>query len=106
LQVIQRQIIDLTDIEKLHQQNFDALTDKIYCLRNEKNKIERFVFRFRNSNKKYLKIKSIAEVVNGLLTEQELFLDLALKAVIEALRMNPLRYAIIYNSKYDGTQCL
>ena len=32
LQVIQRQIIELTDIEKLHQQNFDALTDKIYCL--------------------------------------------------------------------------
>ena len=61
--------------------------------------------RFRNGNKKYLKIKSIAkEIVNGLLTEQELFLDLALKAVIEALRMNSDMYAIIYNSKYDGTQ--
>jgi hypothetical protein len=28
-------------------------------------------------------------------------LDLALKAVIEALRMNPDRYAVINNSKYD-----
>jgi hypothetical protein len=36
LQVIQRQIIELTDIEKLHQQNFDALTDKIYGLQNER----------------------------------------------------------------------
>jgi hypothetical protein len=36
------------------------------------------------------------------LTEQELLLDLALKAVIEALGMNPDRYAIIYNSRYDN----
>ena len=40
LQVIQRHITELTDIEKLHQQNFDALTNKIYCLQNEKNKLE------------------------------------------------------------------
>jgi len=36
------------------------------------------------------------------LTEEETLLDLSLKAVIEALRMNPDRYAIIYNSKYDS----
>ena len=36
------------------------------------------------------------------MTEQESLLDLALKAVIEALRMNPDRYAIIYDSKYDS----
>jgi hypothetical protein len=36
------------------------------------------------------------------LTEEESLLDLALKAVVEALRMNPDRYAIIYNSKYDS----
>jgi hypothetical protein len=34
--------------------------------------------------------------------EQESLLDLALKAVIEALRMNPDRYKIIYDSKYDS----
>ncbi|HET7391258.1 MAG TPA: hypothetical protein VFJ51_10575 [Nitrososphaeraceae archaeon] len=27
---------------------------------------------------------------------------MALKAVVEALRMNPDRYAVIYNSKYDN----
>jgi chaperonin cofactor prefoldin len=32
LQVIQNRMIELTDIDKLHKQNFDALTDKIYCL--------------------------------------------------------------------------
>jgi hypothetical protein len=103
LQVIQRQIIELTDIEKLHQQNFDALTDKIYCLQNEKNKLEEFVLRFRNSNKKYLKIKSIAEEhVNRLLTEQGGPLTSALLAVVEALRMNPDKYAVIYNTIYDN----
>ena len=32
---------------------------------------------------------------------QEPLLDLALNAVIEALRMAPDRYAIIYNNQYD-----
>ncbi|HET7389804.1 MAG TPA: hypothetical protein VFJ51_03195 [Nitrososphaeraceae archaeon] len=36
------------------------------------------------------------------MTDEESLLDLALKAVIEALRMNPDRYKIIYNSKYDS----
>lgn len=70
---------------------------------NQKHQIEQFVFRFKNSNKKYLKIKGVAEeYVNRLLTEQETLLDLAFKAVIEALRMTPDRYKIIYNSKYDN----
>jgi hypothetical protein len=42
------------------------------------------------------------EHVSRLLTEQETLLDLALNAVIEALRMNPDRYAVIYDSKYDS----
>ena len=36
------------------------------------------------------------------MTDEESLLDLALKAVIEALRMNPDRYAVIYNRKYDS----
>jgi hypothetical protein len=61
------------------------------------------VFRFRNSNKKYLKIKNVAEeVVNRLLTDLESILSSALIAVVEVLRMNPDRYAIIYDSKYDN----
>jgi hypothetical protein len=102
LQVIQRQITELTDIEKLHQQNFDALTDKIYILQNEKNKLEQFVLMFRSSNKKYLKIKGIVEEqVNRLLIEHSGLLTSALLAVVEALRLNPDRYAIIYDNKYD-----
>ena len=71
----------------MHQQNFDALTDKTYCLQNENNKSEQFVVVFRDSNRKYLKIKSIEEEhVNRLLTEQGGLLTSSLVAVIEALR--------------------
>jgi predicted transcriptional regulator len=103
LQVINSRIIQLADVEKMHQQNFDTLADNICDLQNQRHQLEHFVLRFKNSNKKYLKVKSIAEeVVNRLLTEEEPLLDLALKAVIEALRMNPDRYKIIYNKKYDN----
>ena len=54
-------------------------------LLNERRQLQQFVSRFKNSNEKYFKIK-----------------DLALNAVIEALRMNPDRYAVIYDSKYDS----
>ena len=59
--------------------------------------------RFRNGNKKYLKIKGIVEEqVNSLLTEQVGLLTSALLAVVKALRLNPDRYAIIYNTKHDN----
>ena len=35
------------------------------------------------------------------LAERESLLTSALIAVVEALRMNPDKYAVIYNSKYD-----
>jgi hypothetical protein len=65
--------------------------------------LQQFVFRFKNSDKRYLQIKSFAEqVVDRLLEERESVLTSALIAVVEALRMNPDRYAVIYNSKYDN----
>ena len=77
--------------------------EDIHSLFNEKCQLQQFVSRFKNGNEKYLQIKDVAEEqVNRLLTEQESLLDLALKAVIEALRMNPGRYAVIYDSKYDS----
>jgi hypothetical protein len=36
------------------------------------------------------------------LKERKSLLSSALVAVVEALRMNPDRYAVIYNSKYDN----
>jgi chorismate mutase len=102
LQARKRQIVELTEVENMHQQNVDTLQNDIDRLLNERRQLQQFVYTFKNSNEKYLKIEDIAEEqVNRLLTEEEPLLDLALKAVIEALRMNPDRYAVIYNSKYD-----
>jgi DNA-binding CsgD family transcriptional regulator len=103
LQARKRQIAELTDVENMHHQNVDTLQNDIDHLFNERSQLQQFVSRFKNSDRRYLLIKSVAEEhVNRLLREQESLLDLALKAVIEALRMNPDRYAIIYNSKYDS----
>lgn len=84
----------------LHQ-NIDTLQNDIDRLFNERSQLQQFVSRFKNGNDKYLKIKNIAEeVVDRLLKERNSLLTSALIAVVEALRMNPDKYAIIYNSKY------
>jgi len=57
----------------------------------------------KNSDNRYLQIRSIAEeVVNRLLAEHKSLLPLAHVAIVEALRINPDRYAVIYNIKYDN----
>src|SRR6186997_2760973 len=95
--------MELTEVENMHHHNIDTLQNDIDRLLNERSQLQQFVSRFKNSNEKYLQIKDVAEEhVKRLLTEEESLLDLALKAVIEALRMNPDRYAVIYNSKYDS----
>ena len=103
LQVIQRRIVELTEVGNMHQHNVDILQDDIEHLYNEKSELQQFVSRFKNSNKRYIQIKRIAEeVVDRLLKERKSLLNSALVAVVEALRMNPDRYAVIYNSKYDN----
>src|SRR5690349_6489451 len=102
-QIVQRRITELTETEAMYSSNCGTLLKEIEHLYDEKRQIEQFVSRFRNTNRRYLKIKSIAEeYVNKLLADQEPLLDLALNAVIEALRMAHDRYAIIYNTKYDN----
>jgi hypothetical protein len=87
----------------MHQQNFDTLADKVCDLQNQKHQLEQFASRFRNIDKRYIQIKRIAEeVVDRLLKERKSLLTSALVAVVEALRMKPDRYAVIYNSKYDN----
>jgi chorismate mutase len=102
LKARKRHIVELTEVERMLHQNIDTLQNEIHSLFNERRQLQQFVSRFKNGNEQYLKIKDVAEEhVNSLLTEQESLLDLALNAVIEALRMNPDRYNVIYDSKYD-----
>jgi chorismate mutase len=105
LQIRRKQIAELTEVENMHQHNVDILQDDIEHLLSERSSLQQFVLRFKNSNEKYLKIKGIAEeVVDRLLKERKSLLSSALIAVVEALRMNPDRYAVIYNSKYDNNE--
>jgi hypothetical protein len=86
------------------------LSERILGLANQKQSLEEFVYKFRNTNKKYLKIKSVAEEhVNKLLTQTEqdkktLLLSIALQSVILALRESPDRYNIIFsnNNNYNN----
>jgi len=95
--------MELTEVENMHHHNIDTLQNDIDRLLNERRQLQQLVSRFKNGNRRYLKIKDVAaEHVNRLLKEEETLLDLALNAVIEALRMNPDRYAVIYNRKYDS----
>ena len=103
LQARRRQIAELTEVENMLHQNIDTLQNDIERLFNERSSLQQFVSRFKNSNEKYLQIKSIAEeVVDRLLAERKSLLTSALIAVVEALRMNPDKYAVIYDSKYDN----
>jgi Lhr-like helicase len=95
--------VELFDTHNTLQENFDTLADKVYSLCNEKSQLEEFVSRFKNGNREYLMIRSIAEqIVNTLLAECGALLTSAIVAVVEALRVNPDKYAIIFdNTKYD-----
>ena len=87
------------------QQNFDILTENVNDLYNEKCQLEQFVTRFKNGNREYLMIRSIAEqIVYGLLSEHGELISSAIMSVVQALRVNPDRYAIIFdNSEYDNS---
>jgi endonuclease III-like uncharacterized protein len=107
LQPRRRQIAELTEVENMHHQNIDTLQNDIDRLFNERRQLQQFVLRFKNSDKRYLQIKGIAEeVVDRILKERKSLLTSALIAVVEALRMNPDRYAVIYNSKYDDNDSI
>ncbi|MBV9179443.1 MAG: hypothetical protein JO297_20640 [Nitrososphaeraceae archaeon] len=103
-QALQRQRMELADTKNTLQQNFDVLVDKVNGLYNQKSRLEQFVFRFKNRNRKYLLIRGIAEeIVYGLLAEHGEILTSAIIAVVQALRVNPDKYAIIFgDSEYDN----
>jgi chorismate mutase len=49
----------------MHHQNVDTLKDDIEHLLSERSSLQQFVLRFKNSNRRYFQIKSIAEEVVG-----------------------------------------
>jgi hypothetical protein len=81
-----------------HQVDYKNKKLEIECLEDEKNRLEDFVNRFKNSNEDYLKIERIVqEKVNSILNHNKLLLVLAVTAVIEAFRNDPNKNALIHN---------
>ena len=80
------------------------MDSRVMLLHQSTNKSSNsFLELLHNHNSSYLKIRGVAkEIVNRLLTEQESLLDLVLKIIIEALRISPDKYEVIYNRKYDN----
>src|SRR5205823_1720274 len=54
LQARKRHIVELTEVENMHQQNIDTLQDDIDRLFNERRQLQQFAFKFKNSNEEYL----------------------------------------------------
>ena len=71
-QAIQRETVELTQTHNMLQRNFDALAYNVNDLYNEKDQLEQNVFRFKSTNKNYLKIRDVAEqIVNKLWQNKE-----------------------------------
>jgi len=77
LQIRKRQIAELTEVENMHQKkDVDTLQNDINRLFNERHQLQQFVSRFKNSDSRYLQIKSIAEeVIDRLLAERKSLLS-------------------------------
>jgi uncharacterized protein (DUF3084 family) len=95
-QAMQMRTMELTETHNILQQNFDILTDKVNDLYNEKYQVEQFVSRFKYTNRKYHKIKSIVEqIVNRQLAERGPLLTSAVITVVQALRTRDIKTEIL-----------
>jgi hypothetical protein len=59
LQVIQKQVIELTEVESMHQHNIDTLQNDIDRLFDERSELQQFIFRFKGSNRRYFKSRGL-----------------------------------------------
>ena len=58
LQDLHNYIIDLKEVEKTYLATNDKMGDELSNLMNEKDRLKAFITNFKNSNKKYLKVKA------------------------------------------------
>ena len=97
--------MDLKRLEQSHAEACSRLQQDIGYYINQKQQLIAFVEGFKRSNKKYGKIRAIAEEhINSFLADQKILVSAAVLAVIEALRMHPNKHRIICSndSNYDS----
>ena len=103
-------IAELVRLQEQQQQNIDTLSERILGLANQKQSLEEFVYRFRSTNQKYLRIKGTAqEIVSRFWSQalkepdKKMALSILLSSLLEAIRENPDRYDIIFNNDNDSS---
>jgi hypothetical protein len=105
LQKLSNRIVDLKKLEQSHAEVCSRLQQDIGYYINEKQQLIAFVEGFKRSNKKYSKVRAIAEEhINRFLADQKILVSAAVLAVTEALRMHPNKHRIICSndSNYDN----
>jgi hypothetical protein len=102
---MQEHITGLFKVAEQQQQNVDTLSERIAILYIKEQEQERIVSRFKDTNKTYRKVKSIAEEQVNKFWSQSLkepdkkgLFSIVLSSMAEALRQNPQRYDIIFNN--------
>jgi hypothetical protein len=106
---MQEHITGLFKVAEQQQQNVDTLSERIATLYIKEQEQERSVSRFKDTNKTYRKVKTIAEEQVNRFWSQALreldkkgLLSIVLSAVIGALRERPDRYDIIFCGGNSG----
>ena len=97
--------MDLKKLEQSHAEACRRLQQDMKYYIDQKGQLIAFVEGFKRSNKKYGKIKGIAEEhINRFLADQKILVSAAVLAVTEALRMHPNKHSIICSndSNYDN----
>jgi chromosome segregation ATPase len=105
LQRLSNRILDLKKLEQSHSEVCNRLEQDIGYYNNQKQQLIAFVEGFKGSNKKYSKIRAIAEEhIYRFLADQKILVSAAVLATIEALRMHPNKHRIICSNdgNYDS----
>jgi regulator of replication initiation timing len=95
-QKLSNRIVDLKKLEQSHSEACSRLQQDMEYYINQKEHLIAFVEGFKRSNKKYGKVRAIAEEhINSFLTDRKALVSAAVLAVIEALRMHPNKHRMI-----------
>ena len=104
-QKLSNHIVDLKRLEQSHTEACSRLQQDIGYYINQKEQLIAFVEGFKKSNKKYGKLRAIAqEHIKSFLADQKIMISAAVLAVLEGLRMHPNKHSIICSNdgNYDS----
>ena len=89
----------LQSVEQSLRESCNSLTENIENLKNEQERLETFTETYKRTDKKYCKIKKIAQRhIDSFLTDRRVLVSAVVIAVIEAPKMNPDKHQMICNN--------